>query len=98
MGFTAYTHQTVVQQLGRTVLSLCPWEDRLLVGLADGSLLVLQQQPAADEGATSSSRPWQVVQVHKAFGRKGVLQLLVVDDGQLLLSLSGEYACGLEPL
>ena len=83
--FEAFTATTVLSNFQKQVLCLETVHNRLYVGLGDGSLLVLSD-PGNQQHSSDSQ--WQVVQAHKAFGKKFVSQLLSIKQSALLLSLS----------
>lgn len=81
----AFTASTVLSNFQKQILCLEYVNNRLYVGLGDGSLLVLSDPGNQQPG---SNCQWQVIQAHKAFGKKSVSQLLAIKQSALLLSLS----------
>ncbi len=82
-----------MDQFARKVEALCVWGDKLLAGLADGSLLFFEQQqrPAGATGASpgGTAAAWQVTHLQKQFMKRAVSQLLALPGQDLLFSLSG---------
>jgi hypothetical protein len=91
MAFEAYEPSVVVDEFARKIDSICVWEDNLIAGLSDGSLLFFQeQQQGSEQGSGRVLSSWQVTRVQKNFGKRGVQQLQALDKQPYLLSLSGE--------
>lgn len=91
MAFEAYEPSVVVDEFARKIDSLCVWEDNLIAGLSDGSLLFFQeQQQGSEQGSSRRLSSWQVTRVQKNFGKRGVQQLQALENKPYLLSLSGE--------
>lgn len=78
----AFSLAPVLTNFQKQILCLGFVSNRLYVGLADGILVVLTST------AAQTDSQWQVVQAHKAFGRKYVNQLQGIKQAALLLSLS----------
>ena len=77
--YCAFTPSTVLSNFSKQILSVEYAGDRLFVGLGDGSLIVLARRDQKHDASNSS---WQVVQAHKAFGRKqATLLLSLSEDG-----------------
>lgn len=72
--FQAFSARVVLDTFQKKIDVLEAWQGKVLAGLADGSLVVLE----AD--GTSGDGPWQVVQAVKAFAKKQLLQLQVIFD------------------
>lgn len=81
----AFAARTVLTNFQKQILCLEYVTKRLYVGLGDGSLVVLTN---AGPQQTGSDSQWQVVQAHKAFGRKYIHQIQAIKQASLLLSLS----------
>jgi hypothetical protein len=91
MAFEAYEPSVVADEFARKIDSLCVWEDTLIAGLSDGSLLFFnEQQQGSEQGSGRVLTSWQVTRVQKNFGKRGVQQLQVLENKPYLLSLSGE--------
>eukprot|EP00882_Tetradesmus_deserticola_P020833 GHRQ01022517.1.p1 GENE.GHRQ01022517.1~~GHRQ01022517.1.p1 ORF type:complete len:242 (+),score=84.23 GHRQ01022517.1:280-1005(+) len=92
MAFEAYEPSVVVDDFARKIDSICVWNDTLIAGLSDGSLLFFQEQQ--QQGSAQSSgrvlSSWQVTRVQKNFGKRGIQQLQALEDQQYLLSLSDD--------
>lgn len=84
-GFAAFTATSVLTNFQKQILCLEYVRSRLYVGLGDGSLVVLT---GTDTQQTGNASQWQVVQAHKAFGRKFINQIQAIRQSSLLLSLS----------
>ncbi|WIA17457.1 hypothetical protein OEZ85_014302 [Tetradesmus obliquus] len=91
MAFEAYEPSVVVDEFARKIDSLCVWEDNLIAGLSDGSLLFFQeQQQGSEQGSSRGLSSWQVTRVQKNFGKRGVQQLQALENKPYLLSLSDD--------
>jgi hypothetical protein len=89
--FEAYEPEVVVDQLGKKIECLCPWNKAVIAGLSDGSLLFFEEQPVEQrQSAGGTLSPWQVTRVKKGFAKRAVLQLLVLEEDGLMLSLTGK--------
>lgn len=86
--FEAFQPSVVVDEFARKIESLCVWEDTLVSGLSDGSLLFFNEQSSEEQGSRVVST-WQVTRVQKSFGKRSILQLQALEDQPYLLSLSG---------
>ena len=62
--------EVVLDNFQKRIEALEVWDGRVLAGLADGTLMVLQEEPGGGEGPR-----WQVTQAVKGFGQKRILQL-----------------------
>ena len=67
----AFTTAVVLAAFQKKIEVLEAWEESVLAGLGDGTLVVLRPD-AVQPGA-----PWQVVQALKGFGKKYIAQLQV---------------------
>ena len=65
--------QVVLENFQKKIEALEVWDGRVLAGLADGTLMVLQEE---ETGAGAEPR-WQVSQAVKGFGQRRILQLQV---------------------
>ncbi|KAF6257282.1 hypothetical protein COO60DRAFT_26268 [Scenedesmus sp. NREL 46B-D3] len=93
MAFEAYEPSVVVDEFARKIDSLCVWDDTLIAGLSDGSLLFFQeqqQQQGNEQGPGRVLSSWQVTRVQKSFGKRGVQQLQALENQPYLLSLSDD--------
>ena len=94
--FEAYRVETVVDNFGRRIDSLCVWNENVLCGLQDGSLLFFKADEDSVHGKVQSSNrgqsplKWQVVRVQRMFGKKSIKQLQIISTRSLLLSLTDE--------
>lgn len=86
--FEAFEPGVVVDEFARKIDSLCVWNNTLIAGLSDGSLLFFEEQNA-ESSAGASISTWQVTRVQKSFGKRSILQLQTLEDQKYLLSLSG---------
>lgn len=82
-GPDAFTFVTVAYDLPERIESLCPYKDRVYVGLFDGSLVVLEPEFELHEDG-----PWAIEKHLKGFGKRGITQLEPVPSLSALLSLS----------
>ena len=82
-GPDAFTFVTVAYDLPERIESLCPYKDRVYVGLFDGTLVVLEPEFELKEDG-----PWSIEKQVKGFGRRGITQLEPVPSIPALLSLS----------
>lgn len=96
--FQAFSLLPVLEDVQKKIEALEAWEDKVLVGFADGTLMILGPAPQTITTATSNSgeassadtsKPerWQVLKAHRSFSRKFLNQLLVLRHKNLLLSL-----------
>ena len=69
--FQAFTCTVVLDNFQKKIEVLEAWDDKVLAGLGDGTLVVLQADPEAP------SASWQVLQALKNFGKKYISQLQV---------------------
>lgn len=70
--FQAFSCTTVLEGFPKKVEALEVYDGRVLAGLADGTLCVLEPDRQAVEA------PWQVAQALKGFGKRGISQLKVL--------------------
>lgn len=95
---TAFESSVVVDNFAARIQALCVWRDSLVVGLGDGSLLLLEE-PRESNTAQCPPRPWQVQRVHRGFAKRGgvtQLQAVTLAGRDHILSLSGAlpaHAC-----
>ncbi|KAK9844012.1 hypothetical protein WJX81_001849 [Elliptochloris bilobata] len=80
--FQAFTCEVVLDNFQKKIEALEVWEGRVFAGLADGTLMVLQEEPSTDVGPR-----WQVSQAVKGFGQRRILQLQAWPERSLLLCL-----------
>lgn len=78
----AFSLTPVLTNFQKQILCVETVGSRLYVGLGDGSLVILTSTNADIDSH------WQVVQAHKAFGKKYITQLQAIKQSALLLSLS----------
>jgi len=83
-GPEAFTFAVISHDLPDRIECVCPWNDRLLVGLADGSLIILE--PEFDLYVAG---PWSIQDHFKGVGKKAITQLEVISTLPGVLSLSG---------
>ena len=69
--FEAFSSGLVLQSLQKKIEAVEVWENKVLVGLSDGTLMVLEEDESRPESA------YQVVKAVRGFGKKGVFQLQV---------------------
>jgi hypothetical protein len=69
--FKAFTSSTVLDNFQKKIDVLEIWDDSLLAGLVDGTLVVLRPDAGDPQG------PWQVVQAYKNIAQKYIAQLQV---------------------
>lgn len=69
-GPEAFTFVIVSHDLPDKVESLCPYKDRVYVGLSDGSLIVLEPEFELHEDG-----PWSIEKRVKGFAKRGILQM-----------------------
>lgn len=70
--FQAFTAHAVLDSFQKKIEVLEAWDGKIIAGLADGSLMVLQPDEVDKHG------PWQVMQALKQFSKKYVLQIQVI--------------------
>lgn len=70
--YEAFTSRLVLQSLQKKVEAVEVWEDKVLAGMSDGTLMLLEP----DQGDPES--PYQVVKAMRAFGKKCIYQLQVI--------------------
>ncbi len=70
--FEAFTLEVVLDNFQKRIEALEVWEGRVFAGLADGTLMVLQEETLNGRGPR-----WQVSQAIKGFGQRRILQLQV---------------------
>ena len=81
MDFQAFTPSIILEGFQKRIDVIEAWGSKVLAGLADGSLVVLQS------GDAGGNQPWQVAQALKQFAKKPMLQLQVITVLTLLLEL-----------
>lgn len=87
--FQAFRLESVVDNFGRRIESVCTWGQRVIVGLGDGTLLMFERQEQS--GPPSASQPaWQVVFAQKAFSRRPVQQMQASVQHSVLISLTDD--------
>ena len=69
--FQAFTSSVVLDNFQKKIKVLDGWNGKVLAGLEDGTLVVLE--PNAEDAAG----PWQVAQALKAFSKKHAVQMQV---------------------
>ena len=69
--FQAFTSHTVLESFQKKIEVVEGWDEKIIAGLSDGSLVILQPDEEND------SRPWQVIKALKQFSKKSVLQMQV---------------------
>ena len=69
-GLDAFTFVTVAYDLPERIDAVCPWKDRVYVGLADGSMVVLQPEFELHEDG-----PWDIERHVKGIGKKSISHL-----------------------
>ena len=69
-GPDAFTFVVVAYDLPERIESVCPWQDRVYVGLADGSLIVLEPEFELHEDG-----PWSVERHVKGVGKKAITHM-----------------------
>lgn len=69
--FQAFTCHTVLESFQKKIEVVEAWDEKVMAGLSDGSLVVLE--PSEDNEAGS----WQVIKALKQFSKKSILQLQV---------------------
>lgn len=69
--FQAFSSSPVLDSFQKRIEVLEAWEGKVIAGLADSTLVVLDPSRSEEAG------PWQVVQALKAFSKKPLLQLQV---------------------
>ena len=63
MDFQTFTSRVVLDVFQKKIEVLEVWQGKVLAGLADGTLVLLESDPAEEQA------PWQVVQAMKNFGK-----------------------------
>jgi hypothetical protein len=69
--FEAFSSSVILENFHKKIEVLEVLDDKILTGLGDGSLVVLQQDDSNLEGQ------WQVSKVFKGFGQRRIMQLKV---------------------
>lgn len=69
--FQAFTLSSVLEGFQKKIEVIEAWEEKVMAGLADGTLMVLQPDDSGE------SKPWQIVQALKQFAKKAMIQLQV---------------------
>lgn len=69
--FQAFISQTVLDSFQKKIEVVEAWGQKVMAGLSDGSLVVLQPNEEDEAG------PWQVIQAIKPFSKKSVVQMQV---------------------
>lgn len=82
LDFQAFTCSIVLDNFHKKIEVLEVLDDKILAGLGDGTLVVLQQDAANPGGR------WQVTHAYKGFGHRRILQLKV----RLLFSCHHDHA------
>ncbi|BDA43540.1 Vam6/Vps39-like protein [Coccomyxa sp. Obi] len=82
--FRAFSCSVVLDNFHKKIEVLEALDDKILAGLGDGTLVVLQQDENNPDGQ------WQVTKAYKSFGQRRILQLWVWKSKGLLFSLSDE--------
>jgi hypothetical protein len=78
----------VLDNFQKKIEALEVWDGRVLAGLADGTLMVLQEEPGGGGGPR-----WQVTQAVKGFGQRRILQLQARLPTCMLTSCCACSAC-----
>ena len=76
--FQAFTSHTVLESFQKRIEVVEAWDEKVVAGLSDGSVVVLQ--PDGDKEAG----PWQVIKALKQFSKKSVLQMQVRSSSIIL--------------
>eukprot|EP01087_Luapelamoeba_hula_P018206 TRINITY_DN5848_c0_g1_i2.p1 TRINITY_DN5848_c0_g1~~TRINITY_DN5848_c0_g1_i2.p1 ORF type:complete len:877 (+),score=139.65 TRINITY_DN5848_c0_g1_i2:141-2771(+) len=84
-GHTAFTLVQLMDKTPLKIESVDMWGDRLLVGSTEGTLVTLEYKENFGDVASGK---FILVDTIKAFSKKPVLQLAVIDGLKLLISLS----------
>lgn len=69
--FQAFISHTVLDSFQKKIEVVEAWGEKVMAGLSDGSLVVLQPNEEDEAG------PWQVIQAIKPFSKKSVVQMQV---------------------
>lgn len=69
--FKAFSYSTVLSNWQKKIETLEVWDNNLLAGLVDGTLVVLR------EDSKNPCGPWQVTQTYKNLAQKYIAQLQV---------------------
>jgi hypothetical protein len=85
-GHTAFNSVSIIEKLPLKIECMDIWDERLIVGTTEGTLLVYEVK----EKPTEARAPFLVTLIdsHKFFSRKPIRYLLVVEELRLLLSIS----------
>eukprot|EP00210_Caulerpa_lentillifera_P001355 g1303.t1 len=82
-GPEAFTFAVISHDLPDRIDCVSPWHDRLLVGLADGSLVILEPEFGLDVVG-----PWSIQDHIKGVGKRGFIQIEVISSVPGVLTLS----------
>ena len=69
--FEAFTANLVLQSLQKRIETVDVWEDKVMVGLSDGTLMILEPDQAREDS------PYQVMKALRSFGKKSLYQIQV---------------------